>query len=89
MTDRLAQARAEAERTVGGPADPPRDRHSGFMEGLHWGVVWADANPQPHTITRKRLREFTLFVLDQADDARGVRWAVAHLLGIEVTDDAD
>lgn len=45
-----------------------------------------DENPQPHTITEERLREFTLFVLDQADDARGVRWAVVHLLGIEVED---
>lgn len=55
MSDRHEQARAEAERRVRdlfdrkiyGPANS-----AGYLVGHAEGVEWADANPQPSTITR-------------------------------------
>lgn len=51
MSDRAAEARAEAERQ----ADHPWSYTSQKAAQVHAfteGVVWADANPKPRTITR-------------------------------------
>lgn len=52
--DRLAQARAEAGRTMS--RMPFGQARIGYEAGHEHGVEWADANPQPHTITRSALR---------------------------------
>ena len=66
MSDtRLDQARAEAERRWPrnqSPDDPyPEGRRRRMSMdrriGFELGVVWADANPKPHTITRAEFLE--------------------------------
>ena len=50
--DRLAHARAEAERRYGRIGGIPQDALFMFKTGAFVdGVEWADANPQPRTIT--------------------------------------
>ena len=50
--DRLAQARAEAERRYGRIGVIPQDALFMFKTGAFVdGVEWADANPRPCTIT--------------------------------------
>lgn len=94
MTDRHEQARAEAERRY--PVYPEFDQddrdHTNAMRYIFLGgVEWADANPQPHTITQgeyaaAKLRHDNWRLTNDPDLAF---LAGLHNLGIEVADDAD
>lgn len=91
MSDRLAQARAEAERRIATKRERLWDTegehlsHSwgaGFQAGFREGSEWADANQKPHTITRKELNTAML----RAPRGSGAAGVLAQL-GIEVADD--
>ena len=97
MSDRTAQARAEAERRwrKGDEREAPVHfaHQVGCIKGFTQGVQWADANPKPHTITRKRTRAAAAKASDRfggivEPDAVGLLLGVAFLeLGIEVVGD--
>lgn len=55
-TDRDEQAGAHAEARTQTWTDPHSEYADGYVSGHMAGVEWADANPQPHTITRSALR---------------------------------
>ena len=58
-TDRAAEARAEAERQ--GWVDFERS-------AFRMGVVWADANPKPHTITLAKFEDaYTCYVCETCE----------------------
>lgn len=81
--ERLAQARAEAERRwplMG------LDEESRVRSAFRAGVVWADANPKPHTITRSELAHVAWMLQNLPEDR--IAAMLPGLLGIEVTDDA-
>lgn len=83
MTNRTAQARAEAERQYRRIGGMPRDALCDFKRlSFVSGVEWADANPKPHAITRKQAIHVWLSGEDFSDFADALRAA-----GIEVADD--
>lgn len=55
----------------------------------HGDVEWADANPQPHTITREQFdaAEKRYWNYVHSNDADLALLAAFHSAGIEVTDD--
>ena len=92
MSERYEQAAAEAERITLYSED--RNYRHLFMEG----VDWADAHPQPRTITAERHAALVdslvgatvgsdgaLTHLDSSD-AEGIVQSLLHDLGIEVVD---
>lgn len=94
MSDRLAQARAEAERRVATRRERLWDTegehlsHSwgaGFQAGFREAAEWADANPQPTTITRAELEQAWWDTCPDAVDH--VLDKFVRRLGIEVTED--
>lgn len=90
MSDRTAQARAEAERRVRdlfdrkiyGPANS-----AGYLVGHAEGVVWADANPSPRTITREAADAVFIKVMLGRFSTPDALVATLRELGIEVTDE--
>lgn len=93
MSDRAAQARAEAERRY--PEgwdhynDEPVDDWGEAVyqrEGFTAGVAWADYNPQPRTITRAEFEEAYTYWFDGLP-SRGETIEFLSELGIEVTDE--
>lgn len=96
-TDRLAQARAEAERRwprKQSPGDPyPADRYRRMTMdrriGFELGVVWADANPAPHTITPEELgAAYAALMQEDGHPVRRFENAL-RTLGIRVEGDDD
>ena len=94
--DRLTQARAEAERAASAAGINHRSRlvSAAFRNGVEQGVRWADAHPQPRTITKDEFETLCLTAADQIPP--GARRAevlaytatyALHAAGIEVTDD--
>ena len=83
MSERRQQAWDEAQRRY-----PPGDRQAGFVSG----AAWADDNPAPRVITRKRARAVAAKASDRFGgivdpDAVRLLLGVAFLeLGIEVVD---
>lgn len=57
MSDRTEQAGAHAEARTQTWTDPHSEYADGYVSGHMAGVEWADANPQPHTITRTELEQ--------------------------------
>lgn len=83
MSDRTAQARAEAGRRYPSGADTAQTRRGAFRAG----VLWADANPQPTTITRAEFEDaYEARFFQDVSHARKVL-AFIRELGIEVEDD--
>lgn len=91
------EARAEAERRYPESWDHYNDEPVddwGYSEcqreAFCAGVVWADANPKPHTITRDEFDEACV----ELDNEQGwaclgdLIYAVCAALGIEVEDDS-
>ena len=92
MTDRAAEARAEAERRYPESWDHYNDEPVddwGFSEcqreAFCEGVVWADANPKPHTTTRSWLRDTAMMLAHTRQDE--IEAMLPGLLGIEGGDD--
>ena len=79
MSDRLAQARAEAERRY--PGGRRRFTEANLQAAFRQGWLAADANPKPRTITRKELNTAML----RAPRGSGGAGVLAQL-GIEVED---
>lgn len=81
--DRLEQARAEAERSVAGAytSEQEQELASAFMLGARW----ADAHPQPRTITRGHLRDVAMMTAHTRQDE--IEAMLPGLLGIEVVGD--
>lgn len=83
--DRLAQARAEAERRYGRIGVIPQDALFMFKTGAFVdGAEWADMNSKPHTITRAALRDTAMMIEHTRQD--GVEAMLPGLLGIKVVD---
>lgn len=87
MSDRLRQARAEAERRY--PGGQRRFTEANLQAAFQQGAAWADANPQPTTITRTELSRLALLAASRSSETWSYSEALALELGIEVTDDAD
>ena len=94
MSERMHQARAEAWRRYPEGWDPYNEEPVddwGYSEcqreAFQRGVEWADANPQPRTITHDDLgAAYTVFMGAEGHPVR--RFIVAlKAIGIEVTDD--
>ena len=87
MSDtRLAQARAEAERRWPvANGDDPIDLEAHFVQAVFaQGVEWADANPQPRTITLAQSEA----ILEAGRTGRYEdHEAALRAAGIEVVDD--
>ena len=92
-TDRAAEASAEAERRYPESWDHYNDEPVddwGYSEcqreAFCAGVVWADANPKPHTITRAQCEDaMALLRPDIYGDVTGVE-DMLESLGVKVLD---
>lgn len=94
MSDRAAEARAEAERRYPESWDHYNDEPVddwGYSEcqreAFCAGVVWADANPKPHTITREALGRIGYIARGLFLTPHDLEWYLGGI-GIEVEDDS-
>ena len=89
MSERMDQARAEAERDAVEAGTPYLNKAAArawFGDGVERGVEWADANPQPRTITIAQSEA----ILEAGRTGRYEdHEAALRAAGIEVDDSAD
>lgn len=87
MSDRTAQARAEAERYMHRviPYDTMADHYSAIAAFVD-GAVWADANPKPTAITLAKFEDAYTYWFD-GFPSREKTFEFLWALGIEVEDD--
>lgn len=72
MSDRTARAVADAMRELDRHYDPAPAEPStpisvfrtGYRAGVKRGVGWADANQEPHIITRDEVEEAAMIIAD-------------------------
>lgn len=87
---RAEQARAEAERQIHVYGDDFRSRtlQADLNDAFVQGVEWADANPQPHTITREALGRIGYIARGRFLTPHDLEWYLGGI-GIEVEDNDD